>query len=122
MKRRTKQRDAIQRAIEIAARPLAPHEILAEASTDAPQIGMATVYRAILDLQAEGWLKEVELPGESSRYERAGLDHHHHFHCRECDRVYDLPGCPGALRELAPPAFRVDEHEIILYGRCPQCS
>ena len=87
-----------------------------------PQLGLATVYRSIRALVDEDWLVEVELPGEPSRYEVAHKEHHHHFHCRVCDRVFDLDGCPGSLRELAPRGFRVESHEIILYGQCPECS
>ncbi|MEM8882489.1 MAG: transcriptional repressor [Planctomycetota bacterium] len=122
MQRRTRQRDAIQAALREAGRPLSPAEILEAAQATVPSLGEATVYRAIRSLLEEGWLTEVELPGEASRYELADKEHHHHFHCRSCDRVYDLPGCPGSLDDLAPRGFQVEEHEIILYGTCPDCG
>ena len=121
MQRRTRQRAAIREAIEGAGRPLSPQEILDAAQGDIPGLGVATVYRTIRALVDEEWLREVELPGEASRYEVAHLDHHHHFHCNQCDRVFDMDRCPGSLRELAPRGFRVESHEIILYGCCPEC-
>ena len=121
MQRRTRQHDAIRAAIEEADRPLSPQEILESAQAEIPNLGVATVYRAIRSLIDDDWLREVELPGEASRYEVAHKAHHHHFHCRDCDRVFDLDGCPGPLRELAPRGFRVESHEIILYGRCAEC-
>ncbi len=122
MERRTRQRAALKEAIEQAARPLTPQEILAEAQDAVPGLGIATVYRNIKALMSEGWLHKVEMPGGVDRYERAGLHHHHHFHCQECDRVFDVEGCPGNVESLAPPGFQVASHEIVLYGRCATCS
>jgi Fur family transcriptional regulator, ferric uptake regulator len=33
-----------------------------------------------------------------------------------------MPGCPGDLRRLAPRGFRVEGHEVTLYGRCSDCD
>ena len=72
--------------------------------------------------QAEGALTQVELPGEAPRYETAGRQHHHHFHCRACDRVFELEGCPEGLRGLIPTGFSLESHEVVLYGRCAACA
>ena len=52
----------------------------------------------------------------------AGKRHHHHFHCRVCDAVFEVEACPGDFRSLSPRGFRVEAHELILYGRCAACS
>jgi Fur family ferric uptake transcriptional regulator len=70
---------------------------------------------------AEGELVAVELPGSPPHYEVAGLLHHHHFHCNACGRVYDLQGCPGNIEKLTPRGFKLEKHEIVLYGRCAGC-
>ncbi len=121
LRRRTRQRGSIRQALEKADRPLSPQEILTAARRVSPSLGIATVYRNVKALVDEGWLQPVELPGAPSRYERAGKGHHHHFHCRSCDRVYEVDDCPGTLRELTPPGFELDAHEIILYGTCSEC-
>ena len=120
--RKTSQRTAIRAAIEEADRPLSPQEILVQAQAEAPGLGIATVYRAIKALLDEEWLHVVELPGAPSRYEVAGKRHHHHFHCRRCDGVFEVNGCPGDLKKLAPRGFRVEAHEVILYGVCRACA
>ncbi|MEM7481701.1 MAG: transcriptional repressor [Acidobacteriota bacterium] len=122
MQRRTNQRAAIRRALEQANRPLSPQEILDLAEDGAPGLGIATVYRALKSLVEKGWLRTVDLPGGPSRYELTGKDHHHHFHCRACDRVYEVDDCPGEVAGLAPAGFRTEDHEIILYGRCAACT
>lgn len=122
MRRRTPQRRAIRRVLAEADRPLGPQEILAAAAPSAPSLGIATVYRNVKTLLEEGWLRSVELPGEPARYELSDKAHHHHFHCRECDRVFEVDDCPGGLMDLAPRGFRLEAHEIVLYGLCRSCA
>lgn len=117
----TRQRTAIRDAIEQADRPLSPQEILEAARDRIPRLGIATVYRAIKSMVTAGDLRAVELPGMPDRYETADKRHHHHFHCRGCDRVFEVDGCPGNMKKLAPKGFRVEEHEIMLYGLCSEC-
>lgn len=92
------------------------------ASESLPGIGIATIYRNLKSLVEGGLLKVVEIPGASPLYELADLEHHHHFQCNECERVFDIPGCPGNLQNLTPPGFCVMSHNITLYGQCPECN
>lgn len=85
-------------------------------------LGIATVYRNIRALEEQGWIVPVELPGEPPRYEVAGKAHHHHFHCRACDRVYEVPDCPADFTDITPSGFVLEEHEFVLYGRCADCA
>ncbi len=119
--RRTKQRDAIHNVFRNVDRPLSPDEVHDHASEFLPGIGIATVYRNLKSLVESGLLKSVEIPGASPLYELAGLDHHHHFQCDSCQKVFDIPGCPGNLQGLTPPGFQVTSHNITLFGTCPEC-
>ena len=122
MQRNTQQRSAIREALQLAGRPLSPQEILEAAQAEVPGLGIATVYRNVRALVEEGWLQTVDLPGAASRYEVADKEHHHHFHCRCCDGVFDIEDCPGTLKDLAPRGFQLESHEIILYGLCATCA
>jgi Fur family ferric uptake transcriptional regulator len=84
-------------------------------------MGIATVYRAIKTLIDEGRVAVVTLPGENLRYEAAGRKHHHHFQCRHCQKVFELEGCPDNFAPLTPRGFRLEDHELVLYGRCEAC-
>ena len=121
VRRQTRQRHAITAAISQAGRPLSVHEILAIASKDQPGLGIATIYRTIKALIAAGTLHEVALPGADVRFELADLDHHHHFHCRGCDKVYEMAGCPGNLRSLTPKGFLMEGHDLVISGLCASC-
>ena len=120
--RSTKQRSAIQAALESSERPLTPPEILSEAQRNEPRLGIATVYRALRDGIEAGSIRSVEVPGGATHYERADHGHHHHFHCTRCGKVYEVHGCPGDLAKLAPAGFRVEGHEITLSGICAECA
>lgn len=122
MERDTAQRRAIRDVIEWADRPLAPREVLDAAQGAVPSLGMATVYRTLKALLEEAWLVPVDLPGAAPRYERAGKRHHHHFVCDRCDRVYEVDGCPIDPGSVAPPGFRLERHDVVLYGVCPDCA
>jgi Fur family transcriptional regulator, ferric uptake regulator len=120
--RNTNQRKAIRDVFERTDRPLSTQEVLAAAQGRKSGLGIATVYRTIKILLEEGWLSAVKLPGEPPRYERAGKPHHHHFYCKHCGRVYEVPGSVQLLDALVPKGFVLEEHDLVLYGRCSQCD
>ena len=122
LERSTRQRVAIRAAIEAAGRPLSTQEVLDAAQADVPGLAIATVYRSLKLLLDASEIAVVTLPGESPRYESTRHLHHHHFQCNDCKRVFDVPGCPGQLSELAPRGFVVERHELTLYGRCRECN
>lgn len=124
MERTTRQKTAIQAAIESAHRPLSAQEILEQASLQVTQLGIATVYRNLKSLVSEEKVHVVTLPGENPRYESNAIanHHHHHFQCTSCQRVFDVHDCPGDLKRMAPHGFVVERHELTLYGRCADCN
>jgi Fur family transcriptional regulator, ferric uptake regulator len=117
----TRQKQVLGGVFERAKRPLTPAEICAQARRRIPSLGIATVYRAIKQLVSEGQVRAVELPGVAPHYESAGRHHHHFFLCQQCERLFDLSGCLRGVKSLAPSGFRVQEHEIVLYGECATC-
>jgi Fur family transcriptional regulator, ferric uptake regulator len=123
MQRDTAQRRAIRRALDEAGRPLGALEVLEASKPHAPGLGIATVYRNLKALLADGAIAEVELPGEPPRYETAGKHHHHHFRCARCEKVYELEGaCVPDLKDALPRGFRVSSHEVLVHGTCAACA
>jgi Fur family transcriptional regulator, ferric uptake regulator len=122
VERDTTQRRLIRRLLHEADRPLSPREVLLLAQKEKARLGMATIYRNLNALIADGWLIPVELPGEATRYELSGKAHHHHFRCRACANVFEIEGCALRLRRHVPRGFKVEAHEVILYGLCSGCS
>lgn len=119
--RQTRQKEAIREAIQTAGRPLSPDEIRAEAQKTVQSISLATVYRNVASLTQEGWLSPVNYPGMPARYEVAGKAHHHHFHCDQCNGMFELAGCAVDIKANVPKGFRVRSHEFFLSGLCSTC-
>lgn len=122
MERSTRQRQAILEALSHGSRPLSPREILDAAQKSVEKLGMATVYRTLKSMVEDKTVVVVELPGEASRFEIAGKEHHHHFHCTRCKKVYEVEGCPGELARLTPPGFVLEGHDLTLIGKCAACA
>ena len=122
MERNTVQRRAIHKVLEQTGRPMGPPEIYEAAREHAPGLGIATVYRTIKRLLDDGFLAQVELPGEAPRYELAGKEHHHHFRCTNCNKVFDLPDCSLNFKQILPRGFSLEGHAIFLFGRCQDCA
>ena len=64
MPRTTRQRAAISLVIQGARRPLTPEEVLEGARAVVRALGMATVYRNLKRLAAEGTVQVITLPGD----------------------------------------------------------
>ena len=120
--RNTKQKEAIREAFQAADRPLSPEETMVLAQTAVEGLSIATVYRNINLLVEEQWLTAVEVPGDSTRYEVAGKEHHHHFQCKRCSRLFELEGCAVEVKPKLPKGFRSTGHELFVYGVCAACA
>lgn len=122
VRRGTQQRNIIRQVVKEADRPLSPQEILTASQRLLPNLGIATVYRSVKFFTEDGIFKAVEIPGKSACYEIAGKHHHHHFHCKNCGKVYEIDCCIGADMHNIPSDFIVDEHVVFLYGTCAECN
>ena len=120
-RRGTRQRRAVEATLRQSDDFVSAQALHARLRESGESIGLATVYRALKWLIETGDVVTVELPGDTPRYELAHHDHHHHFSCRSCGRVFEVDGCPGDLAKLAPRGFAVEAHEVVLYGQCAGC-
>jgi Fur family ferric uptake transcriptional regulator len=92
-----------------------------------PEVGRATVYRAIEQLEGLGLIQKVELGGDAAGYERVDPSGHHHHHivCKHCGRVvpFEDEGLERAIVALAErPDFNVSSHDVTLRGECATCA
>ena len=120
--RNTRQKDAIREAFSTADRPLSHEEALHLAQQQVDGLSIATVYRNINLLVDEKWLTPVEIPGDTTRYEVAGKEHHHHFQCNRCGKLFELEGCAVEIKPMVPRGFRTTGHEFFVYGLCAACD
>ena len=98
------------------------HERLAAAGA---RVGIASVYRVLDLLAAEGLLTRVDLGDGLARYEPARPgSHHHHLVCGDCGKVEAFED-DALERELTRVAGRLgyamDAHDVVLRGACDDC-
>ncbi len=122
--RHSDQREAVASVLSEATGPLTAGEVLAAARRTVPRVGRRTVFRHLQTLLEAGSAVRVVFPGHPPRYEKAKAQHHPHFVCHYCGRVYDLPGETPDVAPLytPPPGFQITGEEVVFYGRCPACS
>jgi Fur family ferric uptake transcriptional regulator len=87
------------------------------AARSLPKLSVVTVYRVLHAFEMEGVINAVTIPDAVPHYELA-RGHHHHFFCRACRQVLDIP-CDGhpAPPRIAP-RFKVEEQQVVLVGLC----
>ncbi len=119
----TRQRTAVQKALQDAGRPLTPAEIWQAARIESPGLGIATVYRSLRILMEMNAVEIVEIPGAPPHYESKKV-HHHHFLCEVCHKVYVVDSCLPGMDRLTPQGFTLNRHTLTLYGVCasPDCA
>jgi len=87
-----------------------------------PRVSLATVYRNLRMLAAEGFLAE-RADAAGMRFD-GNTGRHDHFTCLSCGRIYDVPARaerPARRRLPARPGFEVLDHRTEYYGRCGTC-
>jgi Fur family transcriptional regulator, ferric uptake regulator len=121
-KRNTTQRKLLEEIISSSSAPLSVQEILSEGRKSIKSLNQATVYRNLKILIDCEWLKVISHPTLGHLYEMKEKNHHHHFHCQKCDKVYQLEGCPLKKTGISPPGFVLEDHEVYLSGICARCN
>jgi Fur family transcriptional regulator, ferric uptake regulator len=87
-------------------------------------LGLATVYRTLGLLAAEGVIDSLShRPGELC-YRWCGDEHHHHLVCSNCHHVVELDDCelePWLERVSRAHGFVTTGHRLEVSGLCGDC-
>jgi Fur family ferric uptake transcriptional regulator len=89
-------------------------------------VGVASVYRTLDLLSAEGLVQRVDVGGRAL-YEAVvpGGDHHHHAVCERCGALtpFEDPALERAIDGLANRlGHRVQAHDVLIRGECSGCA
>jgi len=83
-----------------------------------------SIYNVVGDLQTAGLVMCADIGPGRALYEAAET-WHHHFVCRVCEVVIDVPCLSGQKPCLEPPHFTsgtVEEAQVIFRGICAKCA
>ncbi|WP_184300729.1 ferric iron uptake transcriptional regulator [Roseateles oligotrophus] len=91
------------------------------------EIGLATVYRVLLQLEQAGLLERHHFEGGRSVFELNEGQHHDHLVCIKCGRVEEFYDEDIERRQKTVAegrGFQLQAHELALYGICakPECQ
>ena len=106
---------------------LTAQEIFDELRASGRRVGIASVYRILELLTAEGVVQRIDLGSGTSRYEPvlARRDHHHHLVCDSCGKVEAFEDPRSRTRSTASSSrsgYAVAAHDVVLHGACGDCG
>jgi len=120
----TRQRKAVLEVVRRAHNHPDAAWIYQEVRKVVPRVSLATVYRTLEALVAEGYLVPIAKAGEATRYD-ANLHPHLHLVCEACGAIVDLevplPDLLGPAQK-AHPGVEVRGVEVTYRGLCPRCK
>jgi Fur family ferric uptake transcriptional regulator len=121
----TRQRLLVAEALAAGGRQLSAQELYDRMRVEHPDIGRATVFRALEALVSVGAARRLERPGHVYAYVSCDPDHHHHLVCTSCGRVEEIgERHVGELSQAISKRYRfqIEDATLDFYGRCASCQ
>ena len=88
-------------------------------------IGLATIYRVLMQFEQAGILSRSQFEGGKSVYELNQGQHHDHLVCLDCGRVEEFfdEEIEKRQHQIAQEhGFSLAEHALALYGSCTKTA
>ncbi|MBN2554044.1 MAG: transcriptional repressor [Spirochaetales bacterium] len=123
--RKTEQRTVILEELRLCRNHPGAGEVYLRVRERMPRISLATVYRNLELMVAEGIIRRLAARSGQKRYDPV-VERHCHFRCSACGRIEDIP-FPVELPRLDPSHPWVKERRVQgarpeYYGLCPDCA
>jgi len=124
--RLTRQRQAVLDVMrENKGKHLSAEEVLNEARSKEPSLGIATVYRTLDKLSSIDVLHKTVFDEGKYRYELSD-EHHHHHHivCVSCGKITEVQDdyLSNLEAHVEAQGFKVLDHQLTIYAYCPECQ
>ena len=119
----TRRRMAILRTLDTLGGHRTADELATALDNAGEPVPRASLYHALGSLADAGVLMVADAGPGVARYE-TGADWHHHFVCRRCGAIIDVPCAVGRQPCLEPelPGLVVEEAQVIYRGLCASCA
>lgn len=89
-----------------------------------PMVSLKTVYQTLHDFAAIDLVHRLDVGAGSARFD-INLDHHQHFVCDGCEKVWDIYADVDTLLAgdtTFAQEFYVDRAEVVFRGSCRGCE
>lgn len=124
-RRPTRQQAAVAALLEDTEDFTSAQELHARLRSTGRTIGLATVYRTLQALAADGDVDLLRTDDGEALYRRCSTGHHHHLVCRSCGRTVEVEG-PAVERwtdaVAAEHGFTQVHHTLEIVGTCGDCA
>lgn len=124
----TQRRVILDVIIENQGKHLSPEEVYDEVRDKYPEIGLATVYRALQLFEQLNIVYKLNFNDGCSRYELTSSLHdhqHHHLICLNCGKVIEveLDLLENLENEIEKEGnFKIVNHSVKFFGYCSNCQ
>ncbi|MBF0309759.1 MAG: ferric iron uptake transcriptional regulator [Magnetococcales bacterium] len=100
---------------------LSAEEVYKRLLSEGEEVGLATIYRVLMQFEQAGLLRRHHFEGGKAVFELNQGDHHDHLVCLQCGRVEEFydEEIERRQKELAlKRGFQVQDHALYLYADC----
>jgi len=126
VQRNTWQRDRVREELSDASGFVSAQSLHAALRDKNTGIGLATVYRALAGLAAQGDADSLQSPDGEALYRACSTTgHHHHLICRSCGLTVEIEATAveqWAQRTASEHGFSEAEHIVDIFGLCADCA
>ena len=102
-------------------RHLTAEDVFKMLLADGADIGLATVYRVLMQFEQAGLLRRSNFESGKAVFELNEGQHHDHLVCLDCGRVEEFFDAEIEQRQrtiAVTRGFELQEHSLALYARC----
>lgn len=124
-RRPTRQRAALAEALTGAEEFRSAQEIHAGLAASGTRVGLATVYRNLQAMAADGEVDVIRTADGEAVYRSCSTDHHHHVVCRSCGLAVEVTGDAverWAAAVASAHGFTEVRHTVEIDGLCADCA
>lgn len=125
MKRRTKQRAAVEDILNGTDEFRTAQELHADLRATGAEVGLTTVYRNLAQMAEAGEVDVLLGEDGEARYRACSASHHHHLVCRSCGYTVEVTADSverWARRIAQKNGFSDVSHTLEIMGLCDTCS
>ena len=124
-RRPTKQRAAVAAVLADVEEFRSAQELHALLRDGGAKVGLATVYRTLQAMAADGAIDMLRTDDGEAVYRACSTGHHHHLVCRECGKTVEVEG-PAVERWAKQVSeehgFTDVQHTLEIFGTCADCA
>jgi Fur family ferric uptake transcriptional regulator len=124
-RRPTRQRAAVAAVLADVDEFRSAQELHALLRDAGEKVGLATVYRTLQTMAADGSIDMLRTAEGEAVYRACSTGHHHHLVCRDCGKTVEVEG-PAverwANRISEDHGFSDVQHTLEIFGTCAACA